>query len=101
MKLVYMDEINKSNEILQKRFKRIDEHDTGIISIRILKRILKETCLLTPKEINGLVRSIKGTEDFKYEEFKEKLFNVRLELAKSRILETNIDKVQTHIITEC
>jgi len=33
MKLIYMDEISKSDEILQKRFKLIDEEEKGSISI--------------------------------------------------------------------
>jgi len=56
--------------------------------------------LLTPKEINGLIRGIKD-EMFNYSEFKERVFNVRLDLACSRILETNISKLSQHIINEC
>lgn len=47
---------------------------------------------MTPKEINGLIREIKD-DLFNYSEFKERVFNVRLDLALSRILETNIDKI--------
>jgi len=55
---------------------------------------------MTPKEINGLIWEIKD-EMFNYSEFKERVFNVRLDLALSRILETNIDKIPQYIISEC
>lgn len=75
IKCIYIDEIKKSDEILQKKFKIVDEEETGKISIKDLKKCLRETCLLTPKEINGLIRSIHD-KVFKYDEFMEKLFNV-------------------------
>jgi len=89
-----MDEIVKADEILSKKFKLLDEEEKGTVSIPELKKLLHESSFLTPKEINGIIRNMK-TPDFKYEEFKEKLFDVRYELAKSRILETNLDKIQT------
>lgn len=97
---IYMDEIVKADEILSKKFKLIDEEEKGTVSIPELKKLLHESSFLTPKEINGIIRNMK-TPDFKYEDFKEKLFDVRYELAKSRILETNLDKIQTQIIQEC
>ncbi len=68
MQLVYMEEIRKSNEILQKKFKLIDEDEKGVISVKELKQTLKETCLLTPKEINGFIRAL-HEDTFKYDEF--------------------------------
>ena len=97
MKLIYMDEIKKSDEILQKVFKKIDEKESGTITVAQLKETLKSTCLLTPKEINGMIRTL-GNEDFKYEEFSERLFVVRYELARSRILDTNMDKIQNYVV---
>lgn len=55
MKHIYMDEIKKSDEILQKRFKRADPEELGHISIPQLKQIFADCKLLTPKEINGFV----------------------------------------------
>jgi len=46
---------------------------------------------MTPKEINGLIRGIKE-EMFNYSEFKEWVFNVRLDLALAWITEINIEK---------
>ena len=37
MKLIYMDEINKSNEILQKKFKIVDEEEKGYVTTYQLK----------------------------------------------------------------
>jgi hypothetical protein len=52
---------------------------------------------MTPKEINGLVRAIKE-ESFVYSEFKERLYNVRLEIAKNRLCEINLDKIGQHVV---
>lgn len=53
--------------------------------------------LITPKEINIIMRSLKE-EIFEYETFEKVLFDVRFELAKSRIMDTNIDRLQEHLI---
>jgi hypothetical protein len=45
------------------------------------------------------MRSIKGDE-FEYKTFEDLLYDVRFELAKSRIMDTNIDKLQEHLIEE-
>jgi Ca2+-binding EF-hand superfamily protein len=61
---------------------------------------MKESSLVTPKEVNAIVRNIKNDE-YTYNTFKEDLFNVRFELAKSRILESNLDHVQKSLIEDC
>lgn len=45
------------------------------------------------------MRSIKG-DQFEYKTFEDLLYDVRFELAKSRIMDTNIDKLQEHLIEE-
>lgn len=51
---------------------------------------------MSPKEINIMMRSLK--EDVvEYKNFGVMLFDVRFELAKSRIMDTNIDKMQEHL----
>ena len=46
--------------------------------------------LLTPKEINIIMRNLQE-ENFEYKTFDQMLYDVRFELAKSRIMDTNID----------
>lgn len=92
MLLVYQDEIKKANEILQKKFVKIDEQKTGHIPIIELKKSMFHCNLITPKEINIIMRSLKD-ETFEYKLFQQTLFDVRFELAKSRIMDTNIDKL--------
>lgn len=46
-----------------------------------------------------IMRSIKG-DQFEYKTFEDLLYDVRFELAKSRIMDTNIDKLQEHLIEE-
>jgi hypothetical protein len=43
------------------------------------------------------MRSLKE-ETFEYKTFEQTLFDVRFELAKSRLMDTNIDKLQEHLI---
>jgi hypothetical protein len=58
---------------------------------------MQKSNMLTPKEINIILRSIKG-DAFEYKEFDHVLYDVRFELAKSRIMDTNIDQLQEHLI---
>lgn len=60
---------------------------------------MTQSNLLTPKEINFIVRSIKG-DQFEYRTFSTLLYDIRFELAKSRLMDTNIDKLQEHLIEE-
>ena len=96
-----MDEIMRANEILQKKFVEEEllhtKEPTGKLTKNTIKRLLRETSLMTPKEINALIRHIKE-EDFEYRMLPTLIFDVRFELARSRILETNLDKLQVHLI---
>jgi hypothetical protein len=95
--MVYKDEINKTNAILQKKFIRIDENKTGLIPVGELRKAMTQSNLITPKEVNIIMRSLKD-EMFEYKTFDTVLFDVRYELAKSRIMDTNIDRLQEHLI---
>jgi hypothetical protein len=53
---------------------------------------MSQSNLLTPKEINNILRSIKD-ERFEYRTFSSLLYDVRFELARSRLMDTNIDKL--------
>jgi Ca2+-binding EF-hand superfamily protein len=75
----------------------LDEKTTGTITTFQLKKAMSQSNLFSPKEINVIMRSIKG-DNFEYKEFSETLFDVRFELAKSRLMDTNIDKLQEHFV---
>lgn len=96
MILVYQDEINKANDILQKKFVKLDEHKSGRISLTELKASMSQSNLIAPKEINIIMRSIKE-QTFEYVTFPKVLFDVRFELSKSRLMDTNIDNLQDHL----
>ena len=69
-----------------------------------MQQIFHGTNWLTPKEINLLLREYsmkQGKETIKYENFAEELYEVRFELARSRIMDTNIDKVPVHFLEAC
>lgn len=55
--------------------------------------------MLTPKEINTILREVEG-EFFEYRTFNVILFDIRFELAKSRLMDTNIDKLSEHLIEQ-
>lgn len=54
--------------------------------------------MLTFKEINVLIRNMRHQQDFEYEQFPEKLYDVRFELAKSRLMDTSLDKISDHLV---
>jgi Ca2+-binding EF-hand superfamily protein len=86
--------------MLEKDFKKQDEHAKGTVTLFQLKKIMNGSNLVTPKEVNALVRNIQ-VEEYDYSTFKQDLFNVRFELAKSRILESNLDHVQKSLVEAC
>jgi Ca2+-binding EF-hand superfamily protein len=90
---IYWDEIQKSNEIFQKKFKKLDHGKDGYITLFQLKKALFQCNMITPKEFNMIIRSIK-TDLFEYKTFQDILYDVRYELTKSRIMDTNIGAIQ-------
>lgn len=97
IQLVFMDEINKTYEILEKKFNQIDEKKEGFIPTSELKKIMTNSNMLNPKEINIILRTIKEKQ-FEYKLFPQVLYDIRFDLAKSRLMDTNIDKLQEHLI---
>jgi hypothetical protein len=53
---------------------------------------MNQTNLLTPKEINNILRTVRDPT-FEYSTFSSILYDVRFDLAKSRLMDTNIDKL--------
>lgn len=76
----------------------IDKEKTGRISVADFRKILSTNNMLTFKEINVLIRNFRNEDSFAYEEFPERLYDVRFELAKSRLMDTSLDKVSEHLI---
>ena len=77
---------------MQKKFVKVDEKKSGFITACQLKKAIILSNLLTPKETNVLLRNIKD-DQFEYSKFDILLYDVRFELAKSRVMDTNIDKL--------
>jgi calmodulin len=97
---IYYPEINKAWEILEKEFKKQDIQNDGNVTIFQLKKVLKSTNLVTPKELNALVRNCQ-VDSYEYKNFCKDLFDVRFELAKSRISESNMNFMQKSLVEEC
>ena len=94
---VYIHEIKKAREVLETEFIKVDLKKEGLITIYQLKKILNKTNLVTPKEVNAIIRNIKS-DPYEYKNFQDDLYNVRYELAKSRILENSLDFIQKTFI---
>ena len=83
------------------KFRAYDEKNTGILSLQRLRIAMAHCALLTPKEINLIMRSFKADQTtFEYKEFGHILFEVRYELAKSRLMDTALDKLTENLIHE-
>jgi Ca2+-binding EF-hand superfamily protein len=59
LQLIYADEIAKTVTVMNKRFKMIDEKSTGQVTIKQLRDSMGQCALLTPKEVNLIIRSMK------------------------------------------
>ena len=101
LKFVYEGEIAKCCQVLQRRFEYYDtdeetkEH-SGMINFAQMQEILHGTSYLTTKEVNLLLRDYVmkyGYDNIKYVSFTDDLYDVRFELAKSRLMDINIKKL--------
>ena len=60
-----------------------------------------QCALLTPKEVNLIIRSMKPDQKtFYYIEFGSLLFEVRYELANSRLMDTGLDRLSENLVHE-
>lgn len=104
---VFETEIQQISAILQRRFEAHDtdpeskEH-TGKINFDQMREVLSNTSYLTIKEINLLLRDYVmkyGYDEIEYHNFSADLYNVRFDLAKSRIMDVNIKKFRDDFFT--
>lgn len=101
LKLIQHDEIAKCGAIMRRKFRALDEKNTGFVSLLDFRKAMSACALLTPKEVNVIIRSFKeGETQFEYKMFETVLFETRFELAKSRLMDTNISKMVGHLIEE-
>ena len=100
LKFVFDTEIQAINLIMQRRFEFFDtdpetkEH-TGKINFDQMREVLHNTSYLNIKEINLLLRDYVmkfGYDEIEYGSFASDLYDVRFDLARSRIMDINIKK---------
>jgi len=84
---------------LNYKFNEVDTGNDGMISIQHFKNIIRATKFLTPKEQNLLIR-LQKSENIKFSEFPDMLFNVRYEIATSEMMENNMDVIVLNIRKE-
>lgn len=98
---MYHDEIAKCGAIMKKKFLQLDEKRTGKVSVVAFKKAMSSCALLTPKEVNVIIRGTKPHQtEFEYKHFETIIFEVRYELAKSRLMDTGMEKFTAHLIEE-
>jgi len=107
LKYVFETEIAAINLILQRRFEVFDtdpeskEH-TGKINFDQMREVLHHTSYLNIKEINLLLRDYVmkfGYDEIEYTNFANDLYEVRFDLARSRIMDINITKFRDDFFT--
>ena len=74
----------------------MDEKKTGFISYSQLKGLLYKCNLFSPKEANLIIRQMSG-DPFEYKNLEQVLYDARFELAKSRLMDTNIGGLAEHL----
>ena len=74
-----------------------DSYKDGFISHEHFKDLIMRINLFNPKEVNIILRHM-NSETFDCKKFESELYDVRFELAKSRLTDTNIDKITDHLI---
>lgn len=86
---------------MNRKFRAHDEKNTGLISLHKLRVAMTHCALLTPKEINLIMRTFKPDQTvFEYKDFGNILFDIRYELARSRLMDTGLDKLSDNLISE-
>lgn len=102
LKFIFEPEIQQINLILKRRFEAFDtdvetkEH-TGKITFAQMREVLHGTSYLCIKEINLLLRDYVmkyGYDEILYTNFANDLYDVRYDLARSRIMDINIKKLR-------
>lgn len=92
---------------MKRRFEAFDtdvetkEH-TGKITFDQIREVLHNTSYLSIKEINLLLRDYVmrwGYDEIEYTNFANDLYEVRFDLARSRIMDINIKKLQDDFFT--
>jgi len=92
-----------------RRFENLDtdketkEH-SGFLTFEEVKQVFEGSNWLTPKEQNILLRdyAIKyDKQKVDYRNFAEDLYDCRFELAKSRLMDTNIERIEDNVLEAC
>ena len=107
LKYVFDTEIQSIAGIMKRRFEAFDtdvetkEH-TGKITFDQIREVLHNTSYLNIKEINLLLRDYVmkfGYDEIEYTNFAQDLYEVRFDLARSRIMDVNIKKLKDDFFT--
>jgi hypothetical protein len=104
LSIVYENEIKKCEQLLTQSLRSCDKCHlskslelTGLISLKDFKNICRTTKFLTPKESNLMIRN-QTDEWVNYNKFKEMVYEVRFEIAVSKIMDINMDNLENIIL---
>ena len=105
LRTIYKAEIDKTNQLLTHDMKHKDtgflskSKLTGLLKLEDFKYICRNTNMLSPKERNLLIRSQK-TELINYTNFTDMLYKVRFQIATSKIMDVNMEKLADIVLAE-
>jgi hypothetical protein len=97
-KYLFWEEIQKQNQILQKKFKKLDVEESGKITLANLVAVLKLGKMTSLKEMNILLNYYAENGEYDYRGFGEHLYEIRYNFLKSQLLDHNIGGLESHII---
>ena len=103
-KQIFWDEILKMNQLIKKLFAKCDSEsgDSGLLNHTQMRECLLKCKMTTKRENNILIENYCNKDDmYEYKKFSEDMYDIRYNLAKTNLLDQNIDKIQGHIIKIC
>lgn len=79
----------------------MDNEGTGAVTIHQLKKAFMNVSVVTQLEMNIFLHRARKAGSFEYKNFGKELFEIRYEIARSRLLETNLTNIGEEILEKC
>ena len=95
------EEINNADALLQRKFVKMDNEVTGKVNLQQLKKAFLNVSVVTQLEMNIFLHRCRKNNGYEYKNFGKELFEIRYEIARSRLLETNLSNIGEEILKKC
>ena len=94
IRIIFLDEIKKSTQLITKQFKTIDTEASGFVTTKQMKEILQKSKMVSTKEISLLIIRNCPEDKFSYSLLGDYLIEIRGELTRSMINDLNSKKIK-------